>query len=292
MKPGKPLKLKRRLFRSYLTSTISITMVLFLVGVLSLLMMNANKLSDYVRENIGFTLVLNEDVREIEVIRLQKILDATDYVKSTRFVDKDTAAKQLQKDLGEDFEGFLGFNPLLSSIDVKLFAEYTRPDSLAVLEKDFLEYPQVKEVYYQRDLVYLINENVKKVGFILFLFSALLLFIFTALINNTIRISIYSQRFVINTMQLVGATRGFIRWPFILKSINYGILGAIISNGLIALIFFTYRNEFVSSFRMIDMEILGLVFAIVVVTGIVISWLSTHLAVNKFLRLRFDELFY
>lgn len=292
MKKRRPQKFKRRVFRSYLSSTVSISMVLFLMGSLSLLVLNADKLSDYVRENIGFTLVLHDDVKEIEIIRLQKILDATESVKSTRFIDRETAARQLQKDLGEDFQGFLGFNPLLSSIDVKLFAEYTRPDSIAILEKDFLEYPQVKEVYYQRDMVNLINENVSKIGLFLMVFAILLLFIFTTLINNTIRISIYSQRFVINTMQLVGATRGFIRKPFIIKSIGYGIIGALVSNALIAGIFISYKNKFAEIFNISGYATLGFVFIIVLAMGILISWLSTLFAVNKFLRLRFDELFY
>lgn len=292
MKKRKPQKLKRKVFRSYLSSTVSISLVLFLMGCLSLLVLNAEKLSDYVRENIGFTLVLHEDVKEIEIIRLQKILDATDYVKSSRFVDKETAAQQLQEDLGEDFQGFLGFNPLLSSIDVKLFAEYTQPDSIAILEKDFLEYPQVKEVYYQRDLVNLINENVSKISLFLIFFTILLLFIFTSLINNSIRISVYSQRFIINAMQLVGASRSFVRKPFVYKSIIYGIVGAMIANALLAAVFITYNDEFADIFKVSGYETLGFVFVVVISMGIIISWLSTLFAVNKFLRLRFDELFY
>ncbi len=292
MKKRKSLNLKRRVFRSYFSATVSISLVLFLIGIFSLLMLNADKLSDYVRENIGFTLVLNDDVKEVDIMRLQKILDAYDPVKSTRFIDKETAAKQLQEDLGEDFQGFLGFNPLLSSIDVKLYAEYTRPDSIAILEKDFLQYPQVKEVYYQRDLVNLINENVSKLGLFLALFSVLLLFIFTTIINNTIRMSVYSQRFIINTMQLVGATRGFIRKPFIRRSIIAGIAGSFASNALIAILFISYKDEFADIFKVSGYETLGIVFLIVLAMGVLISWLSTCFAVNKFLRLRFDELFY
>lgn len=292
MKKQKPLKFKRRVFRSYLSATVSISLVLFLFGLFGLLVLNADKLSDYVRENIGFTLILNENVKEVEVIRLQKILDASEQVKSTRYVDKETAAKQLQEDLGEDFEGFLGFNPLLSSIDVKLNAEYTHPESIAQLEKEFLKHPQVKEIHYQRDLVNLINENVRKVSLFLLLFSLLLLFIFSTLINNTIRISVYSQRFIINTMQQVGATRGFIRKPFILRSITYGIVGALVSNALLAILFMSYQNDFSGILKISGYETLGLVFLFVLAMGILISWLSTWFAVNKFLRLRFDELFY
>ncbi|MGQ7867868.1 cell division protein FtsX [Sunxiuqinia sp. sy24] len=292
MKKKRPARLKRRLIKSYLTSTISITLVLFLVGMMSLLILNAERLSDYVREHVGFTLVLNDDVREAEILRLQKILSATDYVKATKYVDKEEAAQQLTKELGEDFVGFLGFNPLFSSVDVKLHADYMQQDSLAILENSFLAYPQVKEVYYQRDLVRIINENVKRISFFLLVFSVLLLFIFSTLINNTIRIAIYSQRFIIHTMKLVGATRPFIRRPFILKNIFYGLLGALLANLSIAGLVFSYRQDFEGILDSQQFDTMGLVFLIVLVFGVLISWLSTYFSVNKYLRIRYDELFY
>tara|TARA_R110002050_G_scaffold76618_3_gene163767 strand:- start:10303 stop:11187 length:885 start_codon:yes stop_codon:yes gene_type:complete len=288
----RPARLKRRLIKSYLTSTISITLVLFLVGMMSLLILNAGRLSDYVREHVGFTLVLNDDVREAEILRLQKILSATDYVKDTRYVNKEEAAEQLTKDLGEDFVGFLGFNPLFSSLDIKLHAEYMQQDSLVILENSFLAYPQVKEVYYQRDLVRIINENVKRISLFLMVFSVLLLFIFSTLINNTIRIAIYSQRFIIHTMKLVGATRSFIRRPFILKNIGYGILGALLANLSILGLIFSYRRDFEGIFDPQQVGTIGLVFGIVFIFGVLISWLSTYFSVNKYLRIRYDELFY
>jgi len=283
---------KRRLFSSYVTSTISVTMVLFLIGSLALLIINTRQLSDYVREQIGFTLVLHDGIKEVELIRFQKQLNATNFVKSTRYVDKEEAAKELQEELGEDFTGFLGFNPLFSSIDVKLFAGFTNPDSLSVLEKKFLEYPQVKEVFYQRNLVSLINDNLSKISLFLILFSALLMLVFFALINNTIRISIYSQRFVINTMQLVGATRSFIRKPFILKSILLGIFGALLAFLLIFSIIYSYQKELSGLISIENLVVMGAVFLVVFISGIFISWISTYFAVNKFLRLKFDELFY
>jgi cell division transport system permease protein len=289
---GNKQKLKTRIFRSYLTSTVSISMVLFLIGMFGVVVLNAERLATYVRENIGFTLILNDNVKEIEVIRLQKMLDATPSVKSSTYVDKETAAKQLQKELGEDFTGFLGFNPLLASIDVKLYAAYTNPDSLAVLEKNFLQYPQVKEVTYQRDLVNIINENVRKIGFFLVVFSGLLLLIFSALINNTIRMSIYSQRFVINTMQLVGATRSFIRRPFVMRSILYGLAGALVANILLFALILSYSSELNGVIDLANLNIFMSVFIFDVALGIIISWGSTVLAVNKFLRMKFDELFY
>lgn len=287
-----PQKLKKRISRSYLTSTISISMVLFLIGILGLVLLNAERLAKYVRENIGFTLVLNEEVQESEIDGLMKTLSATDFVKSVEYIDKETAAERLKVELGEDFMGFLGYNPLLSSVDVKLLADYATPEKLVVLEKKFMEYPQVKEVLFQRDMVNIINENVKKIGIILVFFSGLLLFIFSALINNTIRISIYSQRFIINTMLLVGATNRFIRNPFVKRSVIYGIAGALAANILLFILMFTYSQELKGIVDTEDYKIFAVVFVADLLIGVLISWSSTYFAVNKFLRLKFDELFY
>ncbi len=292
MKKKQPARLKIRLFRSYLTTTISITLVLFLVGVMSLLVLNAGRLSDYVREHVGFTLMLQDNTRDVDILRLQKTLNASKYVKSTEYVDKEEAAIQLTKDLGEDFVGFLGFNPLLSSVEVRLHAEYMHPDTIAILEQSFLTNPEVKEVFYQRDLVQIINENVKKISFLLLVFSALLLFIFSTLINNTIRISIYSQRFVINTMKLVGATRSFIRRPFALRSTVLGLLAAMIANLGLLIFVVSYQEEFQGILDLQQLETIGLTFIIVISFGLAISWISTHLSVNKYLRLKYNELFY
>ncbi len=287
-----PQKLKKRIIRSYLTSTISITMVLFLIGMLGVVLLNAERLAKYVRENIGFTLVLRDDVQEQEIANLQKVLKAADFVKSVEYIDKEAAAERLKIELGEDFTGFLGYNPLLSSLDVKLLADFTTPEKLVVLEKKFMEYPQVKEVSYQHDIVDIINENVKKIGFILVFFAVLLLFIFFALINNTIRISIYSQRFIINTMLLVGATDRFIRTPFVKRSIWYGVIGALLANVLLFLLMWSYAQQLTGIINMDDLKIFGMVFAADLILGVLISWGSTYFAVNKFIRLKFDELFY
>lgn len=289
---GQPQKLKKRIFKSYLTSTISISMVLFLIGMLGVVLLNAERLAKYVKENIGFTLVLNDNVQENDIEELLNSLKSTEFVKAVEYVDKETAAERLKKDLGEDFTGFLGYNPLLASVDVKLLADYASPEKLVVLEKKFMEYPQVKEVSYQHDIVSIINENVQKIGFILIFFSALLLLIFIALINNTIRISIYSQRFIINTMLLVGATDRFIRAPFVKRSVWYGIIGALIANILLFVLMLSYAQELTGIINTDDLKIFGLVFISVLFLGVLISWSSTYLAVNKFIRLKFDELFY
>jgi cell division transport system permease protein len=288
----RPKRLKERIFTSYLTSTVSITLVLFLIGLLALILLNAGRLTEYVREKIGFTLVLHEDMKETEILRLQKTLSTEPYVKSIRFIDKEDAARELQKELGEDFSGFLGFNPLFSSIEVKLYAPYTHSDSLAILEKNLLQYPQVRDVFYQRSLVSVINENVRKISLFLLLFSGLMLFVFSVLINNTIRISVYSQRFIINNMLLVGATRSFVRRPFVRKSILFGIYGAVFSCILLGILMATYKKELSGVIDMTDLVTLGTVFLVVLATGVILSWLSTTLAVNRFLKMKFDELFY
>jgi len=287
-----PQKLKKRIFKSYLTTTISISMVLFLIGLLGVVLLNAERLAKYVRENIGFTLVLKDDVQENEIADLLKSLKTANFVKEAEYIDKATAAERLKNELGEDFTGFLGYNPLLSSIDVKLLADFATPEQLVILEKKLMEFPQVKEVSYQHDMVNIINENVKKIGFVLVFFSVLLLVIFFALINNTIRISIYSQRFIINTMLLVGATDSFIRAPFVRQSIKYGLIGALVANVLVFILMMSYASELTGIINLDDFTIFGFVFVTVMFLGVLISWSSTYMAVNKFIRLKFDELFY
>lgn len=292
MKAPKPRKLKKRVFRSWLTSTVSISLVLLMLGALLVILANAGRLSDYVREQIGFTLVLNEELKEADVTRLQKALESADYVKSARYIDKKTAARELTEELGEDFTDFLGFNPLFASMDVKLFASYTNSDSLLVIEKEFLKHPQVKEVYYQKDLLAVINENVRKISLFLLVVSALTGFIFVSLINNTIRISIYSERFTINTMQLVGATRSFVRKPFLRRGLSLGISGALVANALLFSVIFSFRKELGGIIDPADLKVLVPLFLLVILLGMAISWISTWFAVNKFLKLKFDELFY
>ena len=288
----KPKKFKKRFFNSWITSLTSITLVLILLGMLSFILINSKKLSDYVREKIGFTLVLADDLRETEIIRLQKILSAGDFVKSVNYIDKESAAKELTKELGEDFQGFLGYNPLFASLDIKLNAAYTHTDSLQILEQKFLEYPQVTEVYYQKNLVTLINENVKRISLALLILSGLLTFIFFGLINNTIRLLIYSQRFTINTMQMVGASKGFIRKPFLIKSMFLGALGGILANSVLIGSIYFYKQELYGLINFADLQTIIFIAGIVFLLGFTISFLSTWLALGKFLRMKFDELFY
>jgi cell division transport system permease protein len=287
---GKP---KRKSINSaWFTSLISISMVLVLLGGLGFILFNAGRLADYVREKIGFTIVLNENIKEIDLAKFQKTLASSPFVKSLKYIDKETAAKELSTDLGEDFKGFLGYNPLFASIEIKLYAAYTNPEGLKSVEKAMIAYPEVKEVYYQKNLLTLINQNIRKISAALLIVSGLLIFVFVSLINNTIRISIYSQRFTINTMQLVGANHTFIRKPFLINSLLIGLYGALIANVVLISSVFAFEKELEGLISVYDLTLILFVPLSVIVLGIVISWFSTYFAVNKFLKLKFDELFY
>ncbi|HRW63490.1 MAG TPA: permease-like cell division protein FtsX [Bacteroidales bacterium] len=283
---------KRRLRSSYITSIISISLVLFLLGLLGLLVLNAKRLSDYVKENIGFSVILKENVKEVDVILLQKSLDASEYVKSTKYITKEQAAEELKNDLGEDFIEFLGFNPLLASIEVHLYADYANTDSIKVIEQHLKQFEPIKEVFYQKSLVSLVNENIKKISLIILVFSGMLLLVAITLINSTIRLSVYSKRFIINTMQLVGATRGFIRRPFLYKSAGNGIIAAFIALGFLSGVLYLAQKEFRDIVSFQDVEIVGVLFLAILLFGIIISWISTFFAVSKFLRMNVDKLYY
>jgi cell division transport system permease protein len=282
---------KRRLTSSYLTTVISISLVLFLLGVTGFLILNVQNLSRHVKENIGFNIELKNNVREADIQQFRKILDATQFVKSTEYVTREQAAIETRKALGEDFISFLGYNPLPASIKVKLNAPWANPDSIAKIESNLKKYPQINEIYYRKTLIHEINDNVNKISLIIFSFTILLLFIALALINNTIRLSVYSKRFLIHTMQLVGATRGFIRRPFIYKSAYYGLLSAMISILLLLGTIYIIQNQIEGLIDFVEPDILAILFAGVVIAGIIISSISTFFAVNKYLNLNTDALY-
>ena len=283
---------KRKLRSSYATMIISISLVLFLLGIIGFMLFNVNRLSVYVKENLGFTILIKDNAREAEVRRLQRILSATPYVRTADYVDKEQAAQRLKDELGEDFVDFVGYNPLLSSIEVKLMAQWANPDSMAIIEANVLTFPQVKEIYYQKNLLQAVNENIRNITFILVLFSSLLLFIAIALINNTIRLSVYAKRFLIRTMQLVGATRGFIRKPFLLNSILHGLAGATLSIILLSGLIYFINDQMDGVINFSDIYLIGILFIFVTFIGILITFVSTYFAVNKYLKLKTDQLYY
>ena len=283
---------RRKLQSSYFTTIVSISLVLFLMGLLGLLILNSKKLSDHVKENIGFSIVMNPNVKEARILELKKNLDAAEYVRYAEYVTPEDAAEELQKELGEDFLGFLGFNPLLPSIDLRLSADYANIDSLQLIEKRLLENKDIKEVYYQKSLVELVNRNIRRLGIILLVFSSLLLIISIALINNTIRLAVYSKRFLIRTMQLVGATRGFIRRPFLLTGIMHGLLSALISSVMLAVIIYFSMQQIPELLTLQDYNLFLILFGFVIILGVLITWLSNFSAVNKYLKAKPDELYH
>ena len=211
---NKPLN--RRIISSSVSVVISLSLVLFVIGLLSLLLINAQRVSNYLKENIGMTIMLNEGTNEIETAKFQKIIDGSYFVKSTTFVSKEEATVNLEKELGEDFVDFLGYSPLLASIDVKLYAEYANNDTILIFKNEIMQYPCVNDVFYQENLIQKLNSNINRISFFLISFSILLFVIAFALINNTIRLSVYSKRFLIRTMRLVGANSNFIQKPFLI----------------------------------------------------------------------------
>jgi len=282
---------KKQLRSSYFTTLISITLVLFMLGLLGLIILHANKISNHVKENIGFSITMNNNIKKGDIVRLQKTLDVSSFVKNTKYITKEEAADELKKELGEDFIGFLGYNPLLPSIDVKLNAQYANSDSLKKIEQRLLQNSKIKKIYYQESLIDLINNNIKKISFALLGFSILLLLIALALINNTIRLSVYSKRFTIKTMQLVGATKNFIRRPFIVQGIIQGLLGSFISILLLSGLMFFADKELPELINIHDYRIYGLLSIGIISIGIILSWISTYFAVNKYLKMDDDKLF-
>lgn len=283
---------KRRLKASYVTSMVSITLVLFMMGLFGLIVLHAKKLSDYVKENISISIIMKDDVKEAGIIQLQKTIDASRFVKSTEYITREEAAEELTEELGEDFVEFLGYNPLLPSIDLKLKAEYANKDSIALIEERLLSDKNVKEVFYQRSLVHLINRNIRRIGLVILGFSILLLIITIALINNTIRLIIYSRRFLIKSMQMVGATNWFISRPFIFKGILQGVYSAFIVIILLAAIVYVFQKEIPELVNIQDIDLFASLLAFVIILGIILSWISTYFAVRRYLRVKSDQLYY
>lgn len=282
---------KSRIRTSYITAVISIALVLFLLGLEGLLLLTAQKTSKFVQENFGFTVILNENIKDADMHMLQKSLEAMKQTKSTNFITKEQAAEELQEDLGEDFIDFLGYNPLNSLIDVVLHPEYTHPDSVMHFESMLSAMPEVKEVRYEKDLLHKMYDNIQTISLYLLGFCALLFIIVVALINNTIRLAVYSKRFLIRTMQLVGATRNFIRMPFILGSALQGIISAFFALLLISGFIYMVQREFSGVIKNQDFELLGILFVSIIIVGIVITSISTYFAVNKYLNIKSDELY-
>ena len=283
---------KRRLLTSYFSVIVSITLVLFLLGFFGFLVFSTKKLANHFKEQVTVTILIKDEAKSADIAQLQKTLSVASFVKSLRFISKDEAAETFSKDIGEDFVSFIGTNPLQNVIDLSLKADYAEPDRMAEIKRELEQNSFVSEVVYDQSLIALIHENVNRIGLITLVFSALFTFVSVLLINASIRLSIYSKRFIIKTMQLVGATRSFIRRPFIRTNVRLGILSAFLA----ILLFYGALLAIVKSYPefsiLLDNTILCIVFIGILAMGILISWLSTYFATQRFLNLNTNDLYY
>lgn len=283
---------KRRLISSYFSVVISISLVLFLLGLLSILVLNTKRVADHFKEQIALSIYLKDSAKEIEIDQLEKKLSLAEYTKSTNFISKDEAAKAYKEEIGEEFMDFLGFNPLQNSIDVYFNADYVSEVKIAEIKRDLMEYDFVDEVLYDKPLIAMLNDNIKKLSFWMLIISGIFTFIAVLLINSSIRLSVYSKRFIIKTMQMVGATKSFIRRPFIWRSVKLGMIGSLVSISGMAVVLY-YLNESFPELQIIQEELLiGAIFLGIFLLGVIITWISTFFATQRFLNLKTDELYF
>lgn len=283
---------KRRLISSYFSVVISVSLVLFLLGLLGLLVLNSKKVADYFKEQIAITVFLKDSAKEVEVTQLKQSLAMAEYTKSAEFVSKEDAAKEHQETLGENFIEYLGENPLQNSIDVYVLADYVTPEKMEEITSELKNKNFVDDVVYDKPLIVQLTENVQKISFWVLVISGIFTFIAVLLINSSIRLSIYAKRFTIKTMQMVGATKRFIRRPFVWKSVRLGIVGAVVAMIGMGFVLYYIDKGFPQLGMMDDYILLGGLFLFVLLMGIVITWISTFIATQRFLNLRTDDLYY
>jgi len=283
---------KRKLISSYISVVISIALVLFLLGCLGLLVINSKKVADHFKEQVVMTIYLNDTAKEVEVNQLKKSLAMADYTKDAQYVSKEEAAELMKADTGEDFMDFVGYNPLKNSIDVYLKADYVTTEQLTEITESLSNKDFIEEIRYDNDLVELMNDNVKKISFWVLVLSGLFTLIAVLLINSSIRLAVYSKRFIIKTMQMVGATKTFIRRPFVWKSVQLGIIGAIVA--LIGMVIVLYYLDIAfPELELLRNTIMIIsLFVGIFLLGIVITWISTFIATQRFLNLKTDQLYY
>lgn len=290
---GEKSTTKRRLRGSYLISLMSIMLVLFVLSLFSSLVLFANKISDYIKENIGFEIVMNKGVKEKDIIDFQHVLDRKEYVKSTEYISQEEATRRLTEDLGEDILNWLGDveNPLLPSIDVRFKSEYANNDSIAKIEKWVMRNKNVKEVYVQKSLIHSIDKNVNKIAVILLLVGAVLLIMAITLISHTVRLSVYSKRFVVRSMQLVGATESFIIKPFLKSFVIQGVIGSLLALALLSVFLYRMMSDVPELASLTGFGSFAIIYISVLVLGVLLTTLSTLFAMRKYLRADIDELY-
>ena len=276
----------------FITSSISTTLVLLLLGMVVFFVLSANNLSNYVRENIGFTVLVSDDMKEPEALKFQKTLNEKAYVKESAYISKEQALKEQTEAMGTDPAEFLGYNPFTASIEIKLNAEYANSDSIVWIEKEILANKKVMEVNYPQDLLDSVNQNLQKVSLFLLGLAGLLTLISFTLINNTIRLAIYSKRFLIHTMKLVGASWGFIRRPFLLRNMWIGILAGLLADAILmamASMLVKYEPELI---EIVTPQTMLIVMTSVFVFGLAITSFCAYISINKYLRMKASALYY
>ncbi|HNP69057.1 MAG TPA: permease-like cell division protein FtsX [Aequorivita sp.] len=283
---------KRRLISSYFSVVISISLVLFLLGLLGLLVLNSKKVADYFKEQIAITVFLKDTAKEVEITQLKQSLALAEYTKSATFVSKEEAAKDHQETLGENFIEYLGDNPLQNSIDVYILADYVTPQKMEEITNELKSKDFVDDVIYDKPLIAQLTENVKRISFWVLIISGIFTFIAVLLINSSIRLSIYAKRFTIKTMQMVGATKKFIRKPFVWKSVRLGIVGAIVAMVGMGIVLYYLNQSFPQLQLLGDPVLLSVLFIFIFLMGVLITWISTFIATQRFLNLRTDDLYY
>ena len=285
------VKPKKTLKTFYISTIFSISLVLVMVGLLGLIVLHGKNLSNFVKENIVLNVVIKENAGDNEIFTLQSNLEKNESIKSTQFISKESAAKNLSNDLGEDFVKFLGYNPLSASIDVYLKADFANKERIQKLVTKLKKKEIVKDVIYQESLIDMVNENLKSISLVIIAFGFTLLLIAIALINNTIRLAMYSQRFIIRSMQLVGATKSFIRKPYIVSGMIHGLMGGIVAILLLLSTLYIAKTEMPELAMLQNYVEFGFLFAAIILMGIIISIFSTYFAVNKYLNQHIDDLY-
>ena len=276
----------------FVTSSISTTLVLLLPGLVVFFVLGAHNLSVYVKENINFSILISDDMKESDILKLQKKLDKEPFVKATEYISKKQALREQTEAMGTDPQEFLGYNPFTASIEVKLHSDYANSDSIVKIEKKIKKNTNIQEVLYQKDLIDAVNDNIRNISLMLLGLAVILTFISFALINNTIRLTIYSKRFLIHTMKLVGASWSFIRRPFLRRNFWIGVLSAVIADAVLwgaAYWLVSYEPELI---RVITPDVMLLVSVSVLIFGVLITWLCALLSINKYLKMKAGTLYY
>ena len=284
--------LNRRLLRSYFSTIISISLVLFFIGMAGLLVLNARSVSNYFKENITVSVVLSVEASEDDASQLSEQISGYPFYKDSRIVSKEEGVEQMKQMLGEDFLDVFEVNPIPVSLELQVAADYISTDSLARVEYVLSQYPVVEDVVYQQSMVELLNSNLERIGYVIGCFTLLLMFFSTVLINNTVRLNIYAKRFVIHTMRLVGATKFFISRPFLGQAFFQGLIAGLIANVYLLITLYIIRNEFNQLFTLLEPSALGLLIALVVALGVLICVVSTGFVVRSMISLNKDELYY